>query len=74
MTPFSSPWFRCLQPTGPGGKTVICFPHAGGSALTFRGLADALQAWGIATIGVQYPGRQERYQEPFIHDVETCAK
>lgn len=74
MTPFSSPWFRRLQPTGPSGKTVICFPHAGGSALTFRGLADALQARGIATIGVQYPGRMERYQEPFIPDVETCAK
>ncbi|ORM94945.1 hypothetical protein HA50_16970 [Pantoea cypripedii] len=29
---------------------------------------------GIATIGVQYPGRLERYQEPFITDVETCAR
>jgi len=74
MTQFSSPWFRCLHPTGSAGKTVICFPHAGGSAQAFRGLADALQTKGIATIGVQYPGRLERYQEPFIPDVETCAK
>lgn len=74
MTPLSAPWFRPLLPVCPGGKTVICFPHAGGSALAFRGLAEALRSRGINTVGVQYPGRMERYQESFITDVETCAR
>ncbi|MER5516932.1 alpha/beta fold hydrolase [Streptomyces sp. NPDC002763] len=43
--------------------SLVCFPHAGGSASYFRPLADAL-APVADVLSVQYPGRQDRRAEP----------
>lgn len=41
--------------------SVVCFPHAGGAASAFRLLAD--HAPELEILAVQYPGREERFQE-----------
>lgn len=44
---------------------LLCFAHAGGSALVFRTWQEKLP-WTIQTCGVQLPGRECRLSEPFI--------
>ncbi|GEM32527.1 thioesterase [Nocardia neocaledoniensis NBRC 108232] len=59
-------WLRRLSPTPrDGAHTVFCFPHAGGSALSFGPLAKSLGA-DYDVLAVQYPGRQDRRQEPLV--------
>ncbi len=42
---------------------VLCFPHAGGAASHYRGwAADA--PWDVEFAVIQYPGREDRYEEP----------
>ncbi|MEV6028403.1 alpha/beta fold hydrolase [Streptomyces sp. NPDC052036] len=52
--------------------SLVCFPHAGGSASYFHPLATALA--GVADIlPVQYPGRQDRRAEPPITSIFRLA-
>lgn len=52
---------------------LVCFPHAGGSASTYR-------HWGphlgpeIDLLAVQYPGRQDCISEPCIEDMGELAE
>ncbi|WAL62952.1 alpha/beta fold hydrolase [Amycolatopsis cynarae] len=48
-----------------GTTTLLCFPHAGGSASFFAPLADAL-APDVTVLAAQYPGRQDRLAEPCL--------
>ncbi|MBQ1074905.1 thioesterase [Micromonospora sp. C31] len=49
--------------------TLLCFPHAGGSATWFWPLSADLA--GVAEVlAVQYPGRQDRYTEPPIGSID----
>lgn len=42
---------------------VLCFPHAGGAASHYRRWAvDA--PWDVEFAVIQYPGREDRYEEP----------
>ncbi|MEM8267360.1 alpha/beta fold hydrolase, partial [Morganella morganii] len=52
----------------------IALPPAGGNAGTFRGWDARLPA-DVELLAIQYPGRQERQDEPFVTDVEAmlCA-
>ncbi|WP_405630459.1 alpha/beta fold hydrolase [Streptomyces sp. NBC_00016] len=68
-------WLRRLD--APAGTAVpdlqlVCFPHAGGSAGFYRPLAAEL-ADHAEVLGVQYPGRQDRYAEPVVTDVHRLA-
>jgi surfactin synthase thioesterase subunit len=45
--------------------TLLCFPHAGGGATSFRSWADLVPP-GVQVVAVQYPGRQNRFGEPCI--------
>lgn len=58
-------WIKHLP--GPGGSrragATIIFPHAGGTAMSYRPLAAALATGGDTYI-VQYPGRAERFGDP----------
>ncbi|MEZ0367303.1 thioesterase II family protein [Mycobacterium sp. pUA109] len=54
------------------GATVI-FPHAGGTAASYRGLAAALAAGGDAFI-VQYPQRAERFADPAAATLPELAR
>lgn len=40
-----------------------CFPHAGGAASTFHGWARLLPE-SVELVAVQYPGRQDRHDDP----------
>lgn len=45
-----------------GRVQVVCFPHAGGAASTYRSWAvDA--PWDVEIVSVQYPGREDRFAE-----------
>ncbi|MER5197932.1 thioesterase II family protein [Streptomyces sp. NPDC002755] len=68
-------WIRRLDaPAGAAAPDpqLVCFPHAGGSAGFYRPLAAEL-AGHAEVLGVQYPGRQDRYAEPVVTDVHQLA-
>lgn len=59
----------------PGADAVcelICFPHAGGSAVSWRGLALEL-APAVDVSAVQYPGRLDRLGEAPVEDLHLLA-
>ncbi|MFC9892562.1 thioesterase II family protein [Nocardia sp. NPDC127579] len=62
-------WLRKLSADSePDAHTLICFPHAGGSAISYGPLARALGP-RFQVFGVQYPGRQDRRHEPLLGSV-----
>lgn len=67
-----SPWFRNYRPAPQAPLRLICLPHAGGSATFYYPVAQAL-APRIEVLAVQYPGRQDRREEPAATDLTTLA-
>ncbi|MFE0679543.1 thioesterase II family protein [Streptomyces sp. NPDC058961] len=68
-----SSWIRQFhEPRGDGRPTVVCFPHAGGSASAYFSLSAALAATADVLI-VQYPGRQDRLAESPLEDLLEMA-
>ncbi|MER5206221.1 alpha/beta fold hydrolase [Streptomyces sp. NPDC002825] len=66
-------WIRCFFPLDAPEKRLICFPHAGGPAGSYRSMAEVLKDSGIEVLAVQYPGRQDRYDEPPARRVEELV-
>ncbi|MFJ4989688.1 thioesterase II family protein [Streptomyces sp. NPDC088732] len=66
-------WIRRFQPATPGSVPLVCFPFAGGSAGYFRPL-PALLGPGVDVLAVQYPGRQDRRNEPVVDDIPRLAE
>ncbi|MGD9486150.1 alpha/beta fold hydrolase [Streptomyces sp. TRM70308] len=67
-------WFRRFHADA-GAEAdceLVCFPHAGGSAATWRTLSAAL-AGDADVLAVQYPGRHDRYREPPVADLHVLA-
>jgi surfactin synthase thioesterase subunit len=50
----------------------VCLPHAGGSASFFLPVASALSP-DVDVVAIQYPGRQDRYAERPLTDVNALA-
>ena len=67
-----SRWIRNFQPSPTARMRLVCFPHAGGSASYFFPLAKALTP-EFDVCAVQYPGRQDRYREPFVDNIDDMA-
>ncbi|MFC8129718.1 thioesterase II family protein [Streptomyces sp. NPDC057302] len=65
-------WLRRYHDTARAPVRLVCFPFAGGSASYFFGLSRLL-APGIEVLAVQYPGRQDRHQEPCLESVAALA-
>ncbi|MFP8961648.1 thioesterase II family protein [Streptomyces nanhaiensis] len=70
-------WLRPLGGRGPGsggGQRVrlVCFPHAGGAAGSFRPFAPLLPG-GVDLLAVQYPGRHDRTGEPCATRMDELA-
>ncbi|MGW5739586.1 MULTISPECIES: thioesterase II family protein [Streptomyces] len=65
-------WIRRFHPSPDAGSRLLCFPHAGGSASAYHTLSAAV-ASSLEPLIVQYPGRQERFEEPFAERVEEMA-
>ncbi|MFF0451438.1 thioesterase II family protein [Streptomyces sp. NPDC004609] len=66
-------WIRRYHPAPQDTDlSLVCLPHAGGSASYFRPLAGAL-ASVAEVLAVQYPGRQDRRAEPPITSIPLLA-
>ncbi|WP_422770139.1 thioesterase II family protein [Plantactinospora sp. WMMC1484] len=68
----ASAWFLRFGAARRATLRLVCFPHAGGGASVFRQWADLVPE-SIEVIGVQYPGRQNRYGEPVIDDMTVLV-
>ncbi|MFF9066531.1 thioesterase II family protein [Streptomyces sp. NPDC014891] len=68
----STTWFRRYSTAPAPRRRLAVLPHAGGSASFFH-------SWGSAFDGdtevlvAQYPGRQERFNEPFVDRMDVLA-
>ncbi|WP_018220881.1 thioesterase II family protein [Salinispora pacifica] len=66
-------WLRPLPARrGAARRRLICFPHAGGAANSYRGWAELMPA-SVEVVAVQYPGRQDRCGEPFVASIAELA-
>lgn len=65
-------WLRRYSRAQDPIARLVCFPHAGGTAPFFRPVPFALKS-EVDVIAVQYPGRQDRRQEPPLTDLRTLA-
>jgi pyochelin biosynthetic protein PchC len=65
-------WIRWLHRAPDASARLVCFPHAGGSATYYRDIFPAL-APDVSVLAVQYPGRQDRQDDPCVEDVETLT-
>lgn len=72
LSRLASPWLRRLGPATSAPVRLVCFSHAGGSAVFYAKLAHALSPT-IETHAVQYPGRSERRHEPFPESIAQVA-
>ncbi|MEN3357462.1 MAG: hypothetical protein V7637_1444 [Mycobacteriales bacterium] len=68
----SETWIRRLQRTTGGEISLVCLPHAGGSASFYFPLAAAMPPQ-IEVLAVQYPGRQDRRAEKPIGSIVELA-
>ncbi|MEE1808156.1 thioesterase II family protein [Streptomyces sp. BE133] len=60
-------WIRRYRAAPEAAVQLVCLPHAGGSASYYRPMAMALFP-AVEVLAVQYPGRQDRVNEPYIGD------
>jgi pyochelin biosynthetic protein PchC len=65
-------WLRAFHRDPGKGVEAVFLPHAGGSASYYRTLANLVAPWAD-TLGVQYPGRQDRRNEPPIDNIPELA-
>jgi pyochelin biosynthetic protein PchC len=65
-------WFRRFHAADVGAPRLLCFPHAGAAAGTYRRLSAALSPY-VEVTAVQYPGRQDRRTEPVRTDLGELA-
>lgn len=68
----SSLWIRNFHPAPTARTRLICLPHAGGSASYYFPMSAALSP-EFDVYSVQYPGRQDRYKEPFVETIDALA-
>ncbi|MFF9754987.1 thioesterase II family protein [Streptomyces sp. NPDC014344] len=66
------PWVRPLRGAADARARVVFFPHAGGAASFYAPFARRFPD-GYDVAAVQYPGRQDRWGEPFVTTVEGLA-
>jgi len=65
-------WVRAYRLTPMPRWRWVCFAHAGGSASFFRDWVHALPA-DIDLLAIQYPGREDRFSEPCLTDMQRLA-
>lgn len=65
-------WVRAYRLTPMPRWRLVCFAHAGGSASFFRDWVNALPA-DIDLLAIQYPGREDRFSEPCLADMQRLA-
>jgi len=65
-------YLRIYHPRPQARLRLVCLPHAGGAATAYRAWSEALPPW-IELVCVQYPGRQDRIDEPLVADLPTLV-
>jgi len=65
-------WLRRFHPSDHAPARLVYFPHAGGAASSFHPFSARLEP-ALDVLAVQYPGRQDRFAEPFARDVDELA-
>ncbi|MBP2328653.1 surfactin synthase thioesterase subunit [Kibdelosporangium banguiense] len=65
-------WIRRFHRARPDAPRLVCFPHAGGSASYFVPLSVAM-GQSVEVLAIQYPGRQDRFDDPPIGSVTRLA-
>ncbi|WAP60607.1 thioesterase II family protein [Streptomyces sp. S465] len=68
-----SRWFRRFHPSPEAEISLVCLPHAGGTASFYFPLSELLPST-VEALVVQYPGRQDRLREPCIESVPQLAR
>lgn len=71
-THLSGLWLRGFHPSPNASSRLVCLPHAGGSASYFFPVSKAL-APDIEVLAAQYPGRQDRRDEPCLESIPELA-
>lgn len=72
MTSTASPWLRRPLPRPTARVSLVCCPHAGGSAAFYTAWARLLPPH-VELVAVQYPGRQDRLTEPAAKSMDELA-
>jgi surfactin synthase thioesterase subunit len=72
MAGTGAPWFVELVADGGRPRRVLGLPHAGAGCTAFAGCAGALGG-DIALWGLNLPGRQARFHEPPITDLDELV-
>ena len=68
----TSAWIRRYHPAPAAPVRLVCFPHAGGSASYFHPVSVRFSP-GVDVVSLQYPGRQDRRNEPCVTDLHELA-
>lgn len=68
----ASLWVRRYHPAPAATSRLVCFPHAGGSASYFHPVSARFSP-AVDVVSLQYPGRQDRRQEPCLTDIGELA-
>ncbi|MGW4369367.1 thioesterase II family protein [Nocardia takedensis] len=64
-------WLDCATPNPTATHRLICFPHAGGSAGSYREWGRSLPEYEVHA--VRYPGRAERIDDDLATDLRELA-
>jgi surfactin synthase thioesterase subunit len=68
-------WLRRFHAVPDPVARLVCCPHAGGSASAFFPLSAELAARArVEVLAVQYPGRQDRRDQPAGHGIGAMAR
>jgi pyochelin biosynthesis protein PchC len=65
-------WLRTFRGVERGATSLICFPHAGGSASFYSSWRNHLLP-DADVIAIQYPGHEDRLSEPFIPTMDRLV-
>lgn len=63
-------WTLTPAPRGGAALRLLCFHHAGGGAYGYRTWVGGLRS-DVELVAVQLPGRENRLQEPPLHDADA---
>ncbi|NSC25677.1 thioesterase [Streptomyces albus subsp. chlorinus] len=67
-----SPWIRRWSGHSAPRFTLVCLPHAGGTAGFYRPWA-ALTPPEVELLAIQYPGREDRFDDPGAADMQELV-
>jgi pyochelin biosynthetic protein PchC len=70
--PVEERWIRRFRDDDECATKLVCFPHAGSVAGQYRTWPKGLPS-DIGVLAVRYPGREERFDDPFPSGVEALA-